>query len=93
MVKEVLPRMTILASGGLRDGIDIAKCIALGATAGGIAGPFLKTAAISLESSIQSIEAVKLQIKIAMFACGAKDVEALSKAETIPVEPVHDSNA
>jgi isopentenyl-diphosphate delta-isomerase len=89
MVKEVLPRMTILASGGLRDGIDIAKCIALGATAGGIARPFLKTAAISLETSIQSIETIKQQIKVAMFACGAKDLKALSKTETIAIDPSH----
>jgi isopentenyl-diphosphate delta-isomerase len=89
MVKEALPRMTILASGGLRDGIDIVKCIALGATAGGIARPFLKTAAISLETSIQSIETIKQQIKVAMFACGVKDLEALSKTETIAIDPSH----
>lgn len=93
MVREALPRMTILASGGLKDGIDIVKCVALGASAGGIARPLLKAATLSLESSIQTIETIKLQIKIAMFACGAKDIEALSKSETIVVNPVHDHNA
>ncbi len=92
MVKEALPRMTILASGGLKDGIDIVKCMALGASAGGIARPFLKAATLSLESSIQAIETIKLQIKIAMFACGAKDIDALSKTETIAIQPAHDRN-
>ena len=36
------PHLPVLASGGLQSGIDIAKCIALGASAGGIARPFLK---------------------------------------------------
>jgi isopentenyl-diphosphate delta-isomerase len=91
-VREALPRMTILASGGLKDGVEIAKCLALGATAGGIARLFLKTASLSLDASIQTIETIIHQIKIAMFACGAKDLTALSKVETIAIDPAHDSN-
>lgn len=41
---NVAPHIPIFASGGLRDGLDIAKSIALGANLGGIAGTFLKTA-------------------------------------------------
>ena len=37
-VKKAVPNMTIFASGGIKDGLDIAKCIALGATLGGMAG-------------------------------------------------------
>ena len=48
-VRKAAPGMTIFASGGLKDGLDIAKCIALGATLGGFAGQFLKAAAISTE--------------------------------------------
>ncbi len=92
LVKQHVPRMTILASGGLRDGIDIAKCIALGATAGGIAGPFLKAATQSLEASIQAVETVKQQLKIAMFATGARDLKSLSKIKTIEISPVNGTN-
>jgi len=35
---KAAPRAIVIASGGLRNGIDIAKCIALGASLGGIAG-------------------------------------------------------
>ncbi|MGA9398904.1 MAG: type 2 isopentenyl-diphosphate Delta-isomerase [Anaerolineaceae bacterium] len=92
MVKQQIPRLTILASGGLRDGIDIAKCIALGATAGGIAGPFLKAATQSLDKAIQAVDEVKQQLKIAMFAAGARNLKALSKVKTIEVIPVRENN-
>jgi isopentenyl-diphosphate delta-isomerase len=87
MVRKQLPRMTILASGGLRDGIDIAKCIALGATACGMAGPFLKAASISLASITEIIEVFKQELRIAMFAAGAKDLKALSKTSVIEITP------
>ncbi len=45
-VKKAVPDMTVLASGGIKDGLDIAKCIALGASLGGMAGQFLKAAAV-----------------------------------------------
>jgi isopentenyl-diphosphate delta-isomerase len=69
--------MTIFASGGIRDGLDIAKCIALGATLGGMAGQFLKAAAVSTESVIGMIELTKRQIEVTMFATGAENLEGL----------------
>jgi isopentenyl-diphosphate delta-isomerase len=92
MIHKQLPRMTLLASGGLRDGIDIAKCIALGATAGGMAGPFLKAATNSLDAVIQTIEIIKTQFKVAMFACGARDLKALSETGTIDIATTHTHN-
>ena len=70
-VKKVTPNMTVLASGGLKDGLDIAKCIALGATLGGMAGPFLKAAAVSTEQAVEMMKLTKRQIEATMFACGA----------------------
>jgi len=69
-VKRVVPGIHIFASGGLKDGHDIAKCIALGATLGGMAGEFLKAAAISKEMTIETIKLTKRQIEIIMFATG-----------------------
>jgi isopentenyl-diphosphate delta-isomerase len=76
-VKKAAPGMTIFASGGLKDGLDIAKCIALGATLGGMAGPFLKAAAISTENVLQMMKLTKKQIEVTMFACGARNLREL----------------
>lgn len=70
-VRRAAPGMTIFASGGLKDGLDIAKCVALGAALGGMAGPFLKAAAISAEKAAEMLALTRRQIQVAMFAAGA----------------------
>jgi len=77
MVKKAAPKMIIFASGGLKDGLDIAKCVALGATLGGMAGNFLKAAAVSTENAIETMKLTKKQIEVTMFACGAKTLSGL----------------
>jgi len=76
-VKKVVPEMIVFASGGLKDGLDITKCIALGATLGGMAGQFLKAAAVSSENTIDTMQLVKRQIEVTMFATGAGMLEGL----------------
>jgi isopentenyl-diphosphate delta-isomerase len=77
-VKHVLPEMTIFASGGLKDGLDIAKCIALGASLGGMAGKFLKAAAVSTEKTVEMMKLTKKQIEVTM-----QMVSAISLAHLI----------
>ncbi|MBN1304367.1 MAG: type 2 isopentenyl-diphosphate Delta-isomerase [Anaerolineales bacterium] len=69
-VKRAAPGMTIFASGGLKDGLDIAKCLALGATLGGMAGQFLKAAAASTETATKLIHLTRRQIEVTLFAAG-----------------------
>jgi isopentenyl-diphosphate delta-isomerase len=76
-VKKGAPNLTIFASGGIKDGLDIAKCIALGATLGGMAGTFLKAAAISTENAVEMIQLTKKQIEVSMFATGVQTLEGL----------------
>jgi isopentenyl-diphosphate delta-isomerase len=76
-VRKIAPEMIIVASGGLRTGLDIAKCIALGANLGGMAGPFLKAASLSLEDTIQTIHELAREIQVCMFAAGAKNLTQL----------------
>lgn len=85
-VREAAPGLPVIASGGLRDGIDVAKCIALGATLGGLAGPFLKAADRSLEAVNQLIWELSTQVRIAMFASGAADIDALQQVELLRVD-------
>jgi isopentenyl-diphosphate delta-isomerase len=85
-VREAAPELSIIASGGLRDGVDIAKCIALGAELGGIAAPFLKAAAESLDAVRHLIWELSTQVRIAMFVSGAADIPALKQTPLHPVE-------
>lgn len=73
------PHLPVIASGGLRDGIDIAKCIALGAIAGGLAGPFLKAADVSVEAVDQLIRELTAQLRVAMLCSSASSIAKLQK--------------
>jgi isopentenyl-diphosphate delta-isomerase len=77
MVRQAAPGLPVFASGGLRSGVDIAKCIALGACLGGMAGPFLKAAALSLEDTLQTVAEVRREIQICMFSAGAASIAQL----------------
>ena len=76
-VRRAAPRLPVIASGGLRDGIEAAKCVALGAGLCGLAGPFLKAAAISAEATSEAISELARELRIAMFAAGAGNIAQL----------------
>lgn len=80
------PGLPIIASGGLRDGIDIAKSIALGALVGGMAGPFLKAADESIDALDSFTRETIAQIRIAMLCSGARDVAALQRTPLLKME-------
>lgn len=82
-VRQAAPGMPVFASGGIKDGLDIAKCMALGATLGGMAGQFLKAAAISTKSVVQMMDLTKRQIGVTMFAAGAGTLEDLQAVELV----------
>jgi isopentenyl-diphosphate delta-isomerase len=84
-IRKALPAMPIIASGGLKDGLDIAKCIALGATLGGMAGPFLKAASKSTEELMRRIELFQLQLKISMFSTGADKIRFLNSSKLVKI--------
>jgi isopentenyl-diphosphate delta-isomerase len=80
MARRGAPELPVIASGGLRDGIDVAKCIALGASAAGMAGPFLKAAAVSTEAVSEAITELTRVLRIAMFCAGAGSIPELQAA-------------
>jgi isopentenyl-diphosphate delta-isomerase len=82
-VRRVAPDLTLVASGGLRDGIDVAKCLALGANLAGLAGPFLHAAAESPEAVQATIDTLVAQLRTAMFCTAAADVEALGQVPLV----------
>jgi isopentenyl-diphosphate delta-isomerase len=80
MVQRGAPDLPVLASGGIRDGIQMAKAIALGAAACGVAGPFLHAANESAAAVADLVTALVIQLRVAMFAVGAVDITALRHA-------------
>jgi isopentenyl-diphosphate delta-isomerase len=78
-VYRLAPTIKIIASGGLHTGVDIAKCIALGASLGGMASPFLKTAIVSVDETIKLVDLIKDEIRICMFATGSRTIDHLRK--------------
>lgn len=72
----------IVATGGLRSGIDIAKAIALGADLGGMALPLLKPAMESDDALFAAIEAIHRELRVAMFLTGSRTIRDLARART-----------
>jgi isopentenyl-diphosphate delta-isomerase len=82
-VREAAPGMTIFASGGLKSGVDGAKCLALGATLFGMARPFLRAATISAQAVADEIAVIVGQLRAVMLCTGARDLAALHAVELI----------
>ncbi|MBL0849023.1 MAG: type 2 isopentenyl-diphosphate Delta-isomerase [Candidatus Liberibacter ctenarytainae] len=83
MARPYCHKAKFIASGGLRNGLDIVKSIILGASLGGIAAPFLKPAMDSADAVISMIESIRKQFIISMFLLGTKCVPELHLNTTL----------
>jgi len=77
MVRKAAPGLPIIASGGIRNGIEVAKAIALGADAVGMAIPLLQAAVNSPAEVVDYLNTVIETLKIAMFCIGAANLSEL----------------
>jgi len=75
--RQVDPAFPLIASGGLRNGLDIAKTLALGANLAGLAFPFLKAANQSEDAVAALADVLLAELKTVMFCTGQKTVEKL----------------
>ncbi len=73
----------IVASGGIRSGLDIAKSLALGARAAAAAAPFLEPALKNEDRVVGTVEAMVEELRTAMFVTGNKNLEDLNETETV----------
>ncbi len=76
-------QLGLIASGGLRDGLDIARSLRLGANFSAIAQPFLQPALESSAAVIEKIDIFREQLRWAMFLTGSRDLKQLKKAALI----------
>ncbi len=75
--RKAAPNLPIIASGGIRDGVEAAKCIALGAALVGFASPMLRLADLGVEDTIEGIKLLEEELRTAMFGVGAENIAAL----------------
>jgi isopentenyl diphosphate isomerase/L-lactate dehydrogenase-like FMN-dependent dehydrogenase len=77
-LREALP---LIASGGLKNGLDLAKSLALGASLGGMALPLLKAYAQRGEEGLYAFaERISRELRMAMFMTGSRTIAALRNA-------------
>lgn len=79
-VREALPQTTLIASGGVKTGVDAAKAIRLGANLVGQAAAVLHGATQSTEAVIEHFEIIGKQLRVACFCTGSANLDALRQA-------------
>lgn len=87
MARRGAPGLTLIASGGIRTGLDVAKAIALGADAASLAAPLLKAASISVEAVILTLQEVIEALRISMFCIGAASIKELKNSPFLERKP------
>lgn len=71
-------KLPIIATGGIRNGLDAAKALALGANCAGIAHAFLKPANKDMKSTFFEVEAIIKELRATMFLLGADKVSKMA---------------
>lgn len=75
--------LTVIGSGGIRNGVEAAKALALGSDLVALAQPFLEPATRSVEDTAEAIERVLHELRIAMFCIGAETVASLQTTDRL----------
>jgi isopentenyl-diphosphate Delta-isomerase len=82
-IREQYQDLPLIASGGLRDGIEVAKAIALGADLAGLAWPFLQAASESEAALDELVELLIAEIKTVLFCTGNANLAELKHSSAL----------
>ncbi len=75
--------LPLISTGGVRNGLDMARALALGASLVGIGFPFLKAASESYEAVCELLETLVAELKVAMQLSGAANIAQLQQADVV----------
>ena len=89
-VRDACPGLPLIGSGGVRDGVDAAKAIRLGADLVGQAGAVLGAAMVSTDAVLAHFGVMLQQLRIACFCTGSRDLAALRAAPILHAHPLRD---
>lgn len=88
MAREAVPDTPVIASGGIRTGLDAAKALALGADLAGVAGPLLKAADQDADRTRATLSLLLDEVRLAMFLTGSQTISDLkTSARMISNDP------
>lgn len=82
-VRSLLPQLPLIASGGIRDGLEAAKALSLGADLVGLAFPFLQAAAISETAVGELVQRLEAEIATVLFCTGNRTVADLQQSQML----------
>jgi len=83
VVEASTAQLPLISTGGVRNGLDMARALALGATLVGMGFPFLKAASQSYEAVCELLERVIAELKVAMQLSGAATITALQQVDIV----------
>jgi isopentenyl-diphosphate delta-isomerase len=82
-VRAALPQIQLVASGGIRSGLDIAKSVALGADLAAFGQPLLAAALESPREVVKFIDGIIHELKVAMLCVGAANLQSLRQTTLV----------
>lgn len=82
-IRAIAPDIPLIASGGLRNGLEVAKAIALGADIAGLAWPFLQAATESEAALDELTEVLMAEIATVLFCTGNATLSDLKESQAL----------
>jgi isopentenyl-diphosphate Delta-isomerase len=89
-VRAACPELSVIASGGITDGVQVAIALALGADLAGLAHALLHPAMESAAAIVARLQVILRQLRVAMFCTGARTLTELNGAHLAPSPQVEE---